>query len=174
MTIQGSAGSVFVVSSSATATIDAVTISGGVGSGIDNGGTLVVTRSTITGNSAGEGGGIYNGGFLTVENSTISGNAATTSGGGIHNAFNGLVNVTFSTITDNTAPVGAGVWSQPVASLITSTFVGASILAGNNGPGGDVDSFDLFDLEAQNSFASGGDNSSVAATRSTRSTSPAI
>jgi hypothetical protein len=49
----------------------------GIAGGILNGGTLTITNSTITGNSASnEGGGILNGGALTVISSTISGNRA--------------------------------------------------------------------------------------------------
>ncbi|MDW8392512.1 MAG: hypothetical protein RMK84_20585, partial [Oscillochloridaceae bacterium] len=49
-----------------------------------NKGTLTVTNSTFSGNSAaGLGGGIYNdGGTLTVTNSTFSGNSASAGGGG--------------------------------------------------------------------------------------------
>jgi CSLREA domain-containing protein len=54
----------------------------------ESGSTLRVTNSTFSGNSAGDsGGGIYNGGTLTVTNSTFSGNSASTQGGAILNAF---------------------------------------------------------------------------------------
>ena len=51
-------------------------------------GTVTITNSTFTGNSAPSGGGIhiipYNGVTATVSNSTFSGNSATTRGGGIN------------------------------------------------------------------------------------------
>ena len=50
-----------------------------------NYGTLSVTSSTLSGNSANFGGGIFNSGGLTVTSSTLSGNSASISGGGIYN-----------------------------------------------------------------------------------------
>jgi fibronectin-binding autotransporter adhesin len=56
------------------------------GAGIHNqGGTLTISRSTISGNSASGGGGIFNSGTLTVTDSTISNNSTPNgfvSGGG--------------------------------------------------------------------------------------------
>jgi hypothetical protein len=76
----------------------------------------VVTRSTLNGNDAGgqlgTGGGIANGGTLTVTNSTISGNSAFESGGGIDNG--GTLTFTDSTISRNSSgsnffnPIGSG------------------------------------------------------------------
>jgi hypothetical protein len=87
---------VFVVNTAVTATISGVTIENGIcsyspmspmclsGGGIQNSGTLTVSNSTLSGNSAGVGelgGGIFNyGGTLTVSNSTLSGNSGTTLG----------------------------------------------------------------------------------------------
>jgi len=45
-----------------------------LGGGISNTGTLTLTRSTVSGNSASRGGGIFNEGMATLTNSTISGN----------------------------------------------------------------------------------------------------
>jgi hypothetical protein len=90
------------VSSGATLSLENLTIANGSavdGVGIFNAGTLTVTNSTISGNSAIMiGGGIHNEGTLTVTNSTISGNDAL-SGGGIHNE--GTLTVTNSTISGN-------------------------------------------------------------------------
>ncbi len=79
------------------------------GGGIHNGGfsysNLIVTNSTITGNTASRGGGIYNGGFgsssVSISNSTISGNSARY-GGGIRSSF-GSLDISNSTISANTA-----------------------------------------------------------------------
>ena len=70
-------------------------------------GTLTVTNSTFSGNSAGgSGGAIYNAGTLTVTNSTFSGNSAPAArrrhGGAIFND-GGTLTVTNSTFSGNSA-----------------------------------------------------------------------
>jgi CSLREA domain-containing protein len=100
------------------------------GGGIDNDGTLTVTNSTISGNSALiAGGGINNFGLLTVTNSTISGNKAA-GGGGIRNF--GTLTVTNSTISGNTAGAGngGGILNTSRATL-KSTIVANSPSGGN-------------------------------------------
>ena len=86
------------------------------GGGIDSDvGTLSVTNSTFSNNSASSGGGIYNSsGRLSVTNSTFSNNSAEFTGGGIvtygagSHAGTGTLNITDSTISGNTAVFGAG------------------------------------------------------------------
>ena len=87
------------------------------GTGIGNGGTLIVTNSTISDNGAGlvAGGGISNGGTLTVSNTTISGNYGDFGGGGIFNE--GLATVKNS-IVANSSGEGDGPWD--CAGTITS------------------------------------------------------
>lgn len=51
------------------------------GGGIDNVGTLTISGSTLSGNSAFDGGGIENDGTLTVSDSTLAGNTASDDGG---------------------------------------------------------------------------------------------
>jgi len=115
---------IFTVPAGAVVTIAGMTISGGVGSGVNpsitvgggiyNAGTLSVTNCTLRGDSAngaifnpsavGSGGGIYNAGRLSVTNSTLSGNSAsgnTSTGGGIDN--DGTLSVTNSTLSGNSA-----------------------------------------------------------------------
>ena len=92
-------------------TLQETTIRGGVasgdafaaadGGGVFNYGTLTLTDSTISGNSAaGSGGGVLSRGPLTLTHSTISGNSAR-SGGGVQNYY--TLTLTDSTISGNSA-----------------------------------------------------------------------
>ncbi|MEM9478473.1 MAG: right-handed parallel beta-helix repeat-containing protein, partial [Verrucomicrobiota bacterium] len=79
------------------------------GGGIRNqGATLTISNSTISGNSATAGGGIRNQGILTISNSTISENLGFSGGGGVNNS--GTLTATQCTFSGNNggAPVGAG------------------------------------------------------------------
>ena len=79
------------------------TYSTGPGGGIyNNAGTLTVTNSTMSGNSADNGGGIFNGGTVTMTNSTLSGNSASLSGGGIFNAGSATLNYANTIIANST------------------------------------------------------------------------
>ena len=134
----GGVSGVFIVDSGATVTISGLTIENGSASGILNNGTLTVTNSTLSGNSAGGGsggGGIFNLGILTVTNSTISGNSATGGvGGGIYSL--GTLTVTNSAISGNSASSlpfknggGGGIYNDGKLTVTNST------LSGNNSPG---------------------------------------
>jgi predicted outer membrane repeat protein len=118
---------VLQINSGAVVTLDGLTITGGNsvdGGGISNGGTLTVTNSTISGNSATNGGaGFNNNGTLNLINSTVSGNSAATNGGGVEN--NGTVNLTNATISTNSALVGGGFHNNGTVNS------GNSIIAGN-------------------------------------------
>ena len=99
---------------------------GGTGGGIFNVGTLTVSNSTISGNSAAEGGGIFNVGTLTVSNSTISGNSATEGGGIYHSG--GALTVANSTISgDNATLFGGGIFSGGTLTVANSTISGNSV-----------------------------------------------
>jgi CSLREA domain-containing protein len=79
---------------------------GGLGGAIENSGTLTVSNSTFSGNTAtSAGGGIFNDGSLAVSNSTFSGNSVSGSGGAIYNAPQdlGTVGLFNSTIANNSA-----------------------------------------------------------------------
>ena len=87
----------------------------GVGGGIFNNstGTVNVTNSTLSGNSAlngGDGGGIYNsyGGSVNVILSTLSGNFTSGGGGGMFNEGGGTVRVDNSTLSGNSSAGGFG------------------------------------------------------------------
>jgi hypothetical protein len=108
---------------------DGKTTSGSDGGGIiNNAGTLIVTNSTFSGNSADRfGGGIFNNdGTATITNSTFSGNSAA-QGGGIFN-YLGTLNVMNSTFTLNTSTdAGGGIGNQNgTATIANSTFSGNS------------------------------------------------
>ncbi len=128
---------------SATLTVSNSTISGnsatarGSGGGIDNNGTLTVSNSTISGNWANRvGGGIHNFGTSTVSNSTISSNTAQSKGGGIYNDYTGTATLLFSTMTQNQAANGGGVYqddvpysstSRPGSSKVRNTIIASNL-----------------------------------------------
>jgi hypothetical protein len=134
----GSAVQVMQVGSAATLNLNDLTIAHGSiasnvpitplnptinGGGILNDGTLTVTNSTFTGNTAtfdSSGGGIYNEGTLTIIKSTFSDNGSGV-GGAIFN--NGTLTVTNSTFSDNNGfPQAAGIYNSGTLTVTTSTF----------------------------------------------------
>jgi hypothetical protein len=95
----------------------------GEGGGIFNGeGSLTVSDCTLDHNTAGVGGGLSNAGTVTISGSTITGNSAVQSlanpwnpdGGGINNE--GTLTVSSSTLTNNTADFGGGLACEPGSS----------------------------------------------------------
>ena len=118
--------------------ISGVTFSGAkttaAGGAIENSGTLTVSSSIITGNSANDGGGITNWGTLTVINTTISGNTSITqAGGGIQNS-SGSLTVTNSTISGNTAATQAGgIQNNGILVVTNSTISGNTALTRSGG-----------------------------------------
>jgi hypothetical protein len=152
---------IFKVNSGVSATFDGLTIADGLisdgGGGIYNdGGTVNVTNSTLSNNTAKDGssgGGIYNnGGTVNATNSTFSNNRLSNffnpnlnpipSGGGIHNE-GGTVNLTNSIFSGNSgfAPSRGGAISNNsgTVNVTNGTFSGNSAQDGggisNNGPG---------------------------------------
>lgn len=105
-------------------------LSGGIYN--DNGASLFLTRSTVSGNIAsGHGGGIYNRATLTLLYSTVSDNQAALSGGGVNNRSSGTLNIISSTVSGNSAgDRGGGVDNRGIAMLTNVT------LSGNNGLSG--------------------------------------
>ena len=108
----------------------------GGGITVDFGGTLTLTNSTVSGNSAYDrGGGVYNRGTVTLTNSTVSGNTAASfeknnSGGGVYNR--GTVTLTNSTVSGNRADSslgstrGGGVFNSGTVTVTSSTVFGNS------------------------------------------------
>jgi hypothetical protein len=113
---------------------------GANGGGIFSNGTLTITASTLSGNSAGNsttaasnGGGIDNLGTLTVSDSVVTGNTVrgaifASSGGGIATAT-GVMPATIirSTISGNSAPIqgyGGGIGNGGILTVIDCTISG--------------------------------------------------
>ena len=126
-----------VMETSATVTIENLTITrggGNGGSGIVNSGDLTLRNMAIVDNFAihGFGGGIWNSGSLVVVNSLIADNLASESGGGISNF--GAATIINSTITGNKAGVifqgyGGGIYTEGSADTISLlTIVNSTIV----------------------------------------------
>ena len=112
---------IFAINSSGNLTLNETTVSGGAavvsfpggrGGGVYNRGTLTLTRSTVSGNSAGNGGGVFNYyGTATLFDSTVSGNSAGGNGGGVGNLVRGRATGSTATlsrtvVSGNTASAG--------------------------------------------------------------------
>jgi hypothetical protein len=132
----GKGGGIYQTASLGTTTVNGSTISGNMattsGGGIYSSlGTTTVDGSTISDNTAEWGGGIYNRATLNVQNgSTIggvgAGNTATTSGGGIYNSTAGTTTVDGSTISDNTAGWGGGIYNRATLNVQNGSTIGGT------------------------------------------------
>ncbi len=117
LTFKDSKTSTGFVNNNGTLTLSNSIVSGNTatgGGGINNEGTLTLSNSTVSDNTATKyaGGGIFNNGTLTLSNSTVSDNTATKyAGGGIFN--NGTLTLSNSTVSDNTAfSTGGGIYNN--------------------------------------------------------------
>jgi len=139
---------VFLVDNGATVGIKGITITKGSadsGGGILNSGTLTVTNSILSENSAKwNGGGILNFGALTIINSTLLRNLAF-SGGGVNNIINRII-ITNSTLSENSAKwVGGGIYNQSIGTNIIT--VTNSTLLGNSAKyGGGIKNYNFLTL----------------------------
>jgi CSLREA domain-containing protein len=132
---------IFTINSGNTVSILGLTISNGIsdrGAGISSYGNLIVSNSTISGNTASDwGGGIYNDtvGTLSVTQSSISGNVTPNAGGGIANF--GALTVVESMIAGNTATgtgLGGGIWSYSDSTLtVTNSTISGNTAANGGG-----------------------------------------
>lgn len=131
-------------------TLNRSTISGNSTSGLNSGGgglsggSITINQSTISNNMASgvrsNGGGVAASGKVILNQSTISGNSASANGGGVFNSY-GSVRLDHSTVAGNSSGGGAGgVYAAHLASItiVTSITIENSILAGNDGPHGNV------------------------------------
>jgi hypothetical protein len=129
---------VFAVANGTTAELRRFALTQGFGyhgGGILNDGTLALTESAVSGNSAAgggdsSGGGIINNGTLTLTRSTVSENN-TNNGGGIIN--NGTLTLTDSAVSENAAAYGGGISNYGTLILADSTVSGNGV--GYNGGG---------------------------------------
>ncbi|MBX3015408.1 MAG: hypothetical protein KF832_28065 [Caldilineaceae bacterium] len=140
------------VEASGNLTLHQVTLSGGntaSGGGLMNYGTVTVSNSTLSGNSASTGGGgIGNLGTMTVDNSTLSDNSAGNSGAALFNQ--GTLTVNNSTFSGNSADQGGGA----LFNMSTAT-VSNSTLSGNSADQGGGALFNMGTLTVSNSTLSG-------------------
>ncbi|MDF1512605.1 MAG: choice-of-anchor Q domain-containing protein [Anaerolineae bacterium] len=115
----------------------------GNGGGIRNWGDLTLEDCYIASNSAVQGGGGIaneNGAVLIVQDSSIASNTTSDlsyGGGAIYNASSGTVDIVRSSIRDNTAPMGGGIFNYGIAWLTNVTVSGnGATTTGTNGGGG--------------------------------------
>ena len=113
----------FSIAGDTVASISGLSIidgNGTYGGGLFNEGTLTITNTTFTGNSAAYGGAIYTralgddplDGVLTLTGDTFSSNSATAESGAIDNWAGGTVTVTGDTFTGNSAPNGGAIGNE--------------------------------------------------------------
>jgi CSLREA domain-containing protein len=141
-----------VLSTTGTSAIAGVTITGGqdqqgAGGGLVVSGSLQMTNSHVTGNTAIAGGGLYVPGTLTMIGSTVAGNRAAalsgSQGGGIAIGGEGRAFLVNSTVAGNvaldpggTSGQGGGIYVGNTAVLgLTSTTVAGNDAAANAGGG---------------------------------------
>jgi len=136
----GNSVQVLSVKGGVSFTLNALTIAHGVGAVspppfpsfigggaiLNNGGTLTISNSTLSSNSASGGGAILSSGTLTISNSTLSSNAAS-QGGAIYNV--GPLTISNSTLSSNAASGaggGGGIYNEAMLTISNSTFSGNS------------------------------------------------
>src|SRR5207245_954966 len=85
------------------------------GGGILNGGSLTLTNSTVSGNSAYYGGGIYNRGTLSMNSCTIAFNTEPAGHGGVY-SYGATLTTRNTIMADNRDPSGSGDFSGTITS----------------------------------------------------------
>ena len=121
----------------------------GDGGGIFNSAscTIHIEKSSIYKNSANLGGGIFNDGNAEIRDTTIALNTSQQGGGIFMGVNSNQSDMKLTTLTRNTASIGAGLARMGGGTVILYH----SILSGNNGK--DCASVDAIDAEAENSIA---------------------
>ncbi|NBR06101.1 MAG: hypothetical protein EBT92_10060 [Planctomycetes bacterium] len=137
LNISGNGGdfSVFSISTGGNLFISGVSVSGAnftssYGGAFNNSGTLTISNSNLSNNSAIFGGGVYNttSGILNISNSTLSGNSAGQGGGIANNG--GTLTVYNSTLSGNSAGQGGGIANIGTLTISNSTFSNNSAIFG--------------------------------------------
>ena len=144
LTTDGTA-TVLQVNTGTTATLDSLIITGGYsttnGGGIFNTGNLTAYDCTITGNT-GNGGGIYNYGTLALTNCNINHNTGDgpLGGGGIYLDWRsaGTATITNSTISNNSASDGGGVYNEDSTLTIINSTISNNTATGQDANSGSV------------------------------------
>ena len=148
-------------------TIEKVTIRGGsgrvhlpdhgitIGGGVENQGTLTLSKCVVERNTAESGGGIDNGGELILTDCTVRGNTATfSSGGGIYNYGGGEVTLVRTIVCGNEAEfAGAGIANEVGEVRLSETAVTGNV-AGLNGWGEGAGVANSGELEIRRSLLS--------------------
>jgi cysteine-rich repeat protein/parallel beta-helix repeat protein len=150
--LSGSGALILINSTVSDNVADLTGVGGTGGGGIWAIGTVSLTNSTVSGNAAVSTGNIFSSasgggvlvreGSLSVTNSTLSGNSAfaivnisgqpSGVGGGISFDGEGSLSVTNSTLSGNSANLaGGGIYSTPVAAVVTNSIVANSLDGGN-------------------------------------------
>jgi hypothetical protein len=141
ITVNGGGNRVFQIEASNMVVLNALTITGGTapsfsgGGGIHNLGSLTLSNSSVTGNTALDGGGIFNDttGTMTMSDDTVKNNTGTgAGGGGIANT--GTMTIINCTIAANKAVSGGGIANNSVLLMADST-VASNTVAGGDGGG---------------------------------------
>jgi predicted outer membrane repeat protein len=119
------------------------------GSNFSGSGRLNMSGCTLSGNSAQYGGGFYvTGGTVTLSASTLSGNTASFEGGGIF-VYGGTLTLSASTLSGNSADHGGGIFASNGG---TVTVENSSTISGNLAPVGysadDVDNQGVLYLDS--------------------------
>jgi CSLREA domain-containing protein len=94
--------------------------------------TLTLNNLTIANGSGTTGGAVYNAGTLIISNCTFSGNTASNGGGAIFDKNTGVTSVASSTFLNNSAPTdnGGAILEQGESYLVNDTFSGNSAAFG--------------------------------------------
>src|SRR5262249_11701988 len=93
-----------------------------------NGATLTISGVTITRGHSGDGGALSNSGTLVISRTILSGNSADSKGGAIYNSAYSKATISGSTISGNSAVNGGGLFNRDYSSLTFSN----STLSGNS------------------------------------------
>jgi len=123
----GGLGRGFIIQQGAGVTISGLTVQGGyVGSGgggiYNTNGDLSLVGCLIRNNTASAAGGIDNGGTLALNSTTVSGNTATSgAGGGIFNIGGSTLTMDNSAIQNNTAYEEGGVYNLGAMTMMNSS-----------------------------------------------------